>query len=233
MLPFQASYNSPTISWDRLARALTFYEKHDYTRIEVPWIITPEATLMTWRGTGVEGLDEGIIKAESTRFKGDLPGSAEQSFLQLAQLNALEVGRNYVTLTPCFRCEDVLDEHHQRYFMKVELFALMSITGSDVEAQTRANLFLADALRFFTNELKNYAETSETLEGGRETIPLVVAKECLERRMLRQQTDLYAGGLEIGSYGYTSREGYSWAYGTGLAEPRFSQVELNIAMASI
>lgn len=35
--------------------------------------------------------------------------------------------------------------------------------------------------------------------------------------------DLELNGLEIGSYGYRVYSGHEWAYGTGLAEPRFSQ----------
>jgi len=35
--------------------------------------------------------------------------------------------------------------------------------------------------------------------------------------------DLELGGLEIGSYGYRVYSGFEWAYGTGLAEPRYSE----------
>lgn len=35
--------------------------------------------------------------------------------------------------------------------------------------------------------------------------------------------DLYVAGLEVGSYGHRTSGEISWTYGTGLAEPRFSQ----------
>ena len=36
--------------------------------------------------------------------------------------------------------------------------------------------------------------------------------------------DIEANGVEVGSYNRISAQGYTWVCGTGLAEPRFSQV---------
>lgn len=47
--------------------------------------------------------------------------------------------------------------------------------------------------------------------------------EPIERKIDDFQTDLELGGIEIGSYGY--RPSLGWAYGTGLAEPRFSMAK--------
>ena len=35
--------------------------------------------------------------------------------------------------------------------------------------------------------------------------------------------DINVGGIEVGSYGSRSIHDHLWVYGTGLAEPRFSQ----------
>jgi hypothetical protein len=38
-----------------------------------------------------------------------------------------------------------------------------------------------------------------------------------------QGLDIELGGIELGSYGYRSYGRLHWIYGTGFAEPRFSQ----------
>lgn len=100
----------------------------------------------------------------------------------------------YCCCTPCFRDETVLDHLHQRYFMKVELI------------DTRENpepLYLGRIAQEFTLFEGVMADGIETGSGY----------------------DLQADGVEIGSYGIrTSPDGYVWAYGTGLAEPRFTRV---------
>ena len=46
----------------------------------------------------------------------------------------------------------------------------------------------------------------------------------VERVKTAEGYDLQIGGVEVGSYGVRSHRGFKWAYGTGLAEPRFSTV---------
>jgi hypothetical protein len=35
--------------------------------------------------------------------------------------------------------------------------------------------------------------------------------------------DIEINGVEVGSYGYRTYEGFNWIYGTGCAEPRLTQ----------
>lgn len=125
-----------------------------------------------------------------------LVGSAEQGFLQRVIDNALP-GVNYVSCGPCFRNEPVFDEWHHPQFMKVELFSRVDDTvyGEDV-----ARELLDHAHRF----MKQYTE--------------------LELQETDVGWDLTVAGIEVGSYGFrTSKQTGPWAYGTGLAEPRFTQ----------
>lgn len=127
---------------------------------------------------------------------GALIGSSEQSFIDMTLRDALAPGR-YVALTPCFRNE-VEDMTHSRTFMKVELF----VSGSDPD----------DALIREAGLMRQRAATFMRGRCGVE--PDVITTACGE--------DLELYGVEVGSYGVRSAAGIHWAYGTGLAEPRFS-----------
>ena len=99
----------------------------------------------------------------------------------------------YQAITPCFRDEPVLDEIHKYWFMKVELIDTLNC---DAEA------LLRDALSFFSRYLPCAIENFE--DGSQDIV---------------SQPD----SIELGSYGVRTRQSVgSWAYGTGLAEPRMS-----------
>ena len=131
------------------------------------------------------------------RLDGDRPdilvGSAEQGLLEI--MGSLRRG-NYLSVSPCFRDNEV-DETHFSDFMKVEL----CVVDPSPDAHEWLGLL---ATRFAKSE-------------GTE----------IERVMTDSGFDLYCGGIEIGSYGLRSAalggQIFTWAYGTGLAEPRFSQ----------
>lgn len=98
----------------------------------------------------------------------------------------------YVGVTPCFRVEDQYDVLRQSMFMKVELF--------DNTADPDELPMMLEAQRFAQVHGVN-AKIVETDIGH----------------------DLMADDIEIGSYGYRTIAPYGrWAYGTGLALPRFS-----------
>jgi aspartyl/asparaginyl-tRNA synthetase len=101
---------------------------------------------------------------------------------------------SYQTVTPCFRDEHV-DPFHLKSFLKNEL-----IITSDVSRNSLAKCINA-AREFFTMYCGNVTE-EETEDGY----------------------DLFANGVEIGSYGIRQYEHLKWVYGTGVAEPRFSNV---------
>jgi hypothetical protein len=134
--------------WGRLARALAFYQKNGFLRVEVDWHAPKEICALTCN-------DDSRMYA----FDGDyLVGSAEQSFIHAMKLDGLPKGR-YVTLTPCFRREPQVTETHLLQFMKVELFA-------SHDANPDLALEFADlARRFMEEETSHAVDLVMTAEG--------------------------------------------------------------------
>ncbi len=126
---------------------------------------------------------------------GFLVASGEQSFVQLILDGELPPGK-YQCTTPCFRDELEQDELHLPYFYKVELINFTSKAGSYAEL---ANIAFDYFSRYCSVEY-------EYLHG--------------------EQTDIIEHNtrIELGSYGRRQYNGIVWDYGTGLAEPRLSQV---------
>lgn len=122
-----------------------------------------------------------------------LIGSAEQAFLRLAMDNKLP-HTNYVSASPCFRNEPTIDKFHQLQFFKVELFVRVKTP--------ELALFAAKELVKRANTFMPEASVVTTADGW----------------------DLEINSIEVGSYGYRYHPfiGY-WAYGTGLALPRYTQ----------
>jgi hypothetical protein len=106
---------------NRFADAQRYYEQLGYENLEVPWFISREATNST------------IPFGSSPIFTlfGDLPGSGEQSFLQMLLDGKFSTGK-YQTITPCFRDEPVIDHLHRRAFLKLELIDLTESRCSGV-----------------------------------------------------------------------------------------------------
>lgn len=126
-----------------------------------------------------------------------LVGSAEQSFLEMYNY-VKEIGGICVALTPCFRdeYEDIL---HQRYFHKIELFST-NPSDDDMIYQLAMN-YMDDK---FGGELS------------------VVEILSLSDINMHHACDIMYKDIELGSYGVRSHGEMIWAYGTGLAEPRFT-----------
>jgi hypothetical protein len=129
---------------------------------------------------------------------GSLVGSAEQSLLHLDLAGHLDPQKTYCALTPCFRLGDNGDALHHPYFMKVELYTRMRINTDYTDLRI-------DAMAFFQALLS--ASENRRLK----IIPTI------------EGCDLELNGIEIGSYGVREHHGHIWVYGTGIAEPRFSQ----------
>jgi aspartyl/asparaginyl-tRNA synthetase len=125
-----------------------------------------------------------------------LVASAEQSFLQIR--DELCPGRKYMTVSPCFRYEKFPDELHHQDFVKLELIAPLWKTD-DHEPVLRD--MVKTVLTFFNNRFVPSTEVQTDIG-----------------------TDIVALGEELGSYGYREHETFRWVYGTGLAEPRMSQI---------
>jgi hypothetical protein len=128
-----------------------------------------------------------------------LVASGEQSFLYLYLKGFLPKG-NYQTTTPCFR-KDSFDIYHTKYFIKTELINTERVDSLSLE--TMVDIAVENFRRFIPKEL------SERL--------VVVGTDDTSY-------DINLGGIEIGSYGIRSCEFLDWVYGTGIAEPRMSQV---------
>lgn len=123
--------------------------------------------------------------------------SAEQSFLQLEKDGELEPGE-WMAITPCYRDEMVLDEEHLPVFLKLELFRYSrKKVFMDAEAW-----ILAERFREFLFEIHS--------------LPTEIVKTEIG-------WDVVYEDLELGSFGVReTMRGYSYTYGTGLAEPRTS-----------
>ena len=134
---------------------------------------------------------------------GNLLGSAEQAFIDQMLSGNIEYGTNLIAVSPCFREEDKYTKLNHLSFMKVELFRLGPDFGK----------LLNDAFNFYQ---------SLGIEG--------LYKESFLERNMDYTTDILGGrnSIELGSYGGRTYHQFSWSYGTGLAEPRCSQVELDI-----
>ena len=109
----------------------------------------------------------------------------------------LQYGK-YVAASPCFRDEVKCDEIHFPYFFKVELISINSKSP-----EWDMDQCIDHAQDFFTANCNDKIEIVKTKDGF----------------------DLNLNNIEIGSYGIRSYEGFQWVYGTGLAEPRFSQAK--------
>lgn len=127
---------------------------------------------------------------------GDLVGSAEQGLLALSAEGKIpdsSVRQRYVACGPCFRDHQPDDKFHNPYFMKVELYLPHMV-------EWNVGILIKSAAQFFASE---------------GAIPEIVKTE--------EGWDIYVAGIEVGSYGFREVYDHMWVYGTGLAEPRFSQ----------
>lgn len=100
----------------------------------------------------------------------------------------------FMSLTPCFRDEPKTSDLSRYVFMKLELFC-------NDYCDAKSLLAMIEDARYVMGEVTEHGiELVETSEGF----------------------DLNINGIEVGSYGIREYQGYSYLYGTGLAEPRFS-----------
>ena len=122
--------------------------------------------------------------------------SAEQGFIQLL-LSGERTPPKAQSTTPCFRWEQRFDEDHLPFFYKLELY--------DQDTSDAALLSMIGIARVLFTKLGVETDIEETSEGYDVVTP--------ERR-------------ELGSYGIRHFRSFSWAYGTGIALPRFQQALL-------
>lgn len=184
---------TPMIDWRKLNDAIEYYTDHGYRFISVPWIVPRDTTDIT----------KPLERRPVSTFMGDLVGSGEQGFIQLMKEGKLPRGK-YCCLTPCFRDEEVYDEIHLPYFMKVELIN----TGKYPFSAWHAVEDMADdALEFLNQGV--YCKRIELED-----------RTCVEGKSIDIVTSTKS--IELGSYGHRKFDDLEWVYGTGIAEPRYS-----------
>lgn len=129
---------------------------------------------------------------------GDLVGSAEQSFIQLMLDNCIIPGK-YVTASPCFR-DDEVDYLHSKTFFKVEIIHIFKNLDKNFKINEFTGPFIGSALALFCKLTDLNPIMVPTSEGY----------------------DIKINDIEVGSYGIRTLKNWTWIYGTGYADPRFS-----------
>lgn len=186
------------IVWENISNTLEFYRLKKFKYIETPWFVSDEFIKLTY-----DGLNKFWLKD----FNSTLVGSAEQGFIAMYTSNMLEIEKTYISCTPCFRTEDIIDELHSYFFMKCECFIpTENISQDDQNIKLCALVDLAKE-NFKLLESKIYYEIVKTELGF----------------------DILGNSIEIGSYYQRTLEyknkNYSYICGTAIAEPRFSFVQ--------
>lgn len=122
----------------------------------------------------------------------ELVGSAEQSFIWGMRAGKIRPGQKLCAATPCFRSEQEYGPGRAPWFMKLELFAW--------QGEESWRELMSDAGEWF-----RALGASPRME---QTGP--------------ESADWLVGGQEAGSYGMRQCAAGRFAYGTGIALPRFS-----------
>ena len=191
------------IDYERLGKAVGYYRNLGFQPVEAPWAVSYRAVDLTCPPDGKYY----ELKENTGRNKGYLVASGEQSFLQMILDGKLPKGRHQC-LTPCFR-GDILDELHHRWFMKLELIHYLGDVDDhwDLVAEE-----LTDAAMGFFSQYLVAVEVPTVPERDLD-IPGTTWDICMDNPR-----------IELGSYGVRHHPLIgTWIYGTGLAEPRFSQ----------
>jgi hypothetical protein len=209
-------------NFEFIAQSIKYYTEQGFEHIEVPWFIPRHINLLT--KPSFLHHDKSFCLTENlfNQNEYELLGSAEQAFIYLALNNEIKENINYVAFSPCFRTEPLIDTNHLYYFLKVELFSYIKIDCISklahdqhlVEQSHQKMLMIHQhAFNFFNTLVAN--KTHNTLES-------VVMND--------KSIDIELNQVEVGSYGNriicTEKEfnnNIIVSYGTGLAEPRFSQ----------
>lgn len=179
-----------------LHKTQEFFSKRGYKSIDVPWMVTKPVLDCTNPGKNnlmVEGKNKGLI------------ASGESGFLYLLTKGYLPCGK-YQTITPCFR-EEEIDFFHRKQFLKLELIIVLK---NEKNPKDCLDNMVAEALGNFSGLCNDK--------------PVVKQVEIDTDRWVKEEhlVDILMNGKEIGSYGIRHYEHLSWVFGTGLAEPRFS-----------
>lgn len=199
MTPLPSSLDTtwaPEGALGRLQSVLTAWQARGASFVPLPWTVPPEFLEKT--RPPHKSSDDFMLGTEG------LVASGEQAFLWLDAEDRLPstVAGVYIGWTPCFREEPVYDALHQRAFIKAELYAPLRWDGDpDVLLQVLRDTCRSDFAQLCPRTASLLAQTLQP-DGS---------------------WDIELGGVEVGSYGLRQRpNGRLYAYGTALAEPRWS-----------
>lgn len=179
------------INYHTLGEAQAYYARLGYKKIEVPWLVSPQASMSTIADKHY------IYKTEDGTH---LVGSAEQGFVELMlhQPEKLTADTKYQAISPCFRREEP-DHIHSTWFMKLELF----LQVKDEKPMDYVNKFLNDATIFFDMLDIEVEKVSDDINC------------CYD--LLHEEVELGSYGYRIRTI---DDKKLVWVYGTGLALPR-------------
>lgn len=132
------------------------------------------------------------VRSEETHHNGELIASGETGLVH-DRGKYTEPDQRLMTVTPCFRSEPYYTHGlYEPWFMKLEL--MIANPTDDLKAATEVMSVAKTIMGTWTRKL---------------VFDPVVG-------------DLMLNDIEVGSYGIRGYEDFRWAYGTGLAEPRFT-----------
>lgn len=132
------------------------------------------------------------VHSEETFHNGELIASGETGLIH-DRGQYRDPDMRLMTCTPCFRSEPTYQHGlYEPWFMKVELMIANPTDG------------LVAATELMTTAKRIMGTWTRKLEFD----PAI--------------GDLFLNKIEVGSYGVREYNGFRWAYGTGLAEPRFT-----------
>lgn len=181
-----------------LAEAQRFYSAYDFVNVDVSWSVpTPYI--------------DATIPPDAIPLH-DMVGSGEQSLLAKFDQNWEQHKEGkYQCITPCFRPGDRdKSEYHFGEFLKLEL---MMIPDGLPDFSELFAYILTPVIRF--------VEVFGVKRGQVRTVKTSKASWDL----MGQKNGVW---VELGSYGWRTATlpfgDRTWYYGTGIAEPRFSQV---------
>ncbi len=212
------------INYECLALAQACYDRHKFSRIEVPWWATRDIVNLT---KPPHLPDDNIYHIE----KNDkyLLASGEQGFMYLMNKGQLAPGA-YQTITPCFR-NDQYDELHCKQFMKLELISVLHKDSNIDDINLHLTGIISSA-KYTMQELAKVltGKDQNILQIGTHTDdPTAITGTLTYDLAIVHDNQI----VELGSYGARQAIFGKWIYGTGIAEPRFSKVLLSPLLNSI
>jgi len=190
------------IDYNLISQSIFYYQLHGFKYIDVDWLVDLDIGELTLPEEKIQ-----FCITPRGEIKKTLVGSAEQSFLQLVKDKKLDFGK-YVSVTGCFR-DDPIDELHQPYFMKTELFMYDTLVNLEKEYDNIVNICLNFSKQYVPVKIKKMTPKDD---------------KCIQCDDIVTVKD----EIELGSYGIATNEvggkKIYWIYATGMASQRLNTI---------